>query len=434
MAPTMLPQRLPRFAAVALVWLVVIDALGRVSAGPLSLSGALTIATAGLVVMVAFLYFSTWAMGNMQPRLRGAGSVPWPLIVFLILAWLRLWVSPSVEGFQNVAVYTAFIAGAAVLTLGAPPSRVVTMLRWLRVVAVLMPLVFVASMLSGADVFHERAFGLTALIFVAVLIPYRGRRLIYKLGPVLVVAVIFLSLSRTAAVIAAALLIFTAVRTRRRYRFAGAAVFAGAVGTILYWTVTSYAPFRDRFLGGDQAVSLGGVTLNTSGRSTLWEITTASAEKAPWFGHGPGSANELISGMFTNIAHPHNDYLRLYHDFGIIGAALFTLGVLMLLRRLWVRDHRTDDQIHWVATIALLGVLIAALTDNVIVYPFVMVPLGVIIGCSLAQPLPPKRAKTIRRHPSSAMGASGLPGGHLANYNTVRPKSVPHRGREWSIR
>lgn len=393
MAPTMHQLYLPRFAVIALVWLIVVDALGRVSIGPLSLSGALTIATAGFVLVVVLLYVATWTMGNMPHRLRRAASLPWPLAAFLVVAWLGLWAQPSVEGFQNVAVYTAFIAGAIVLTLGASPSKVVAMLRGLRFVAILMPLVFIGAIVAGVNLYHPRAFALTALIYVAILIPYRGRRLVYKVGPVLVVAAIFLSLSRTAAIIAAALLVFTAVRSRRRYRFARAATFAGVVGAGLYWAVTSYAPFRDRFLGGDQAVSVGGIALNTSGRSTLWEITSESAAKAPWFGHGPGSANELIGGMFDNIAHPHNDYLRLYHDFGMVGAALFTVGMLMLLYRVWVRARRTDDQIHWIAVVALLGVLVAALTDNVIVYPFVMVPLGVLVGSSLAQPSPAPRAK-----------------------------------------
>jgi O-antigen ligase len=399
MAPTMTKYRLPRFAGIALLWLVVIDALGHVSVGPLSLSGVLTIATAGLVMSVALLHIATWATGNMRPfkNLEVGVGIPRVLMAFLAVAWIRLALTPSTEGIQNVSVYTAFIGGAAILALGAAPSRIVTMLRRFRLVALLVPLVFVASTLAGVSIFHERAFALTALIFVAVLIPYQGRRLIYKIGPILVVAAIFLSLSRTAAVIAAALLIFTAIRSRRRYRFIRAAGFAGVVGAGLYWAVTSYTPFRDRFLGGDQALSLGGVALNTSGRSTLWEITTESASKAPWFGHGPGSANELISGMFDNIAHPHNDYMRLYHDFGLVGLSLFSVGIVMTFRQLWKRARHTDDQVHWIAVIALSGVLAAAFTDNVIVYPFVMVPLGVLIGCSLAQPLPRKRRRYYRR-------------------------------------
>lgn len=395
----MTKYRLPRFAGIALLWLVVIDALGHVSVGSLSLSGVLTIATAGLVMSVALMHIATWVTGKMRHRrnLQAGVGIPRVLMAFLAVAWIRLGITPSTEGIQNASVYTAFIGGAAILSMGAAPSTIVTMLRRFRLVALLLPLIFVATTVAGISLFHERAFALTALIFVAVLIPYQGHQLLYRIGPILVVAAIFLSLSRTAAVIAAALLIFSAIRSRRRYRFIRAAGFAGVIGAGLYWAVTFYAPFRGRFLGGDQALSLGGVALNTSGRSTLWEITTASAAKAPWFGHGPGSANELISGMFKNIAHPHNDYLRLYHDFGLVGLTLFIIGIMIIFRQVWKRARRTDDQIHWIAVIALSGVLAAAFTDNVIVYPFVMVPLGVLIGCSLAQPLPRKRLKHHRR-------------------------------------
>lgn len=434
MAPTMIRHRMPRFAGIALVWALVIDALGGLPLGPVSASGALTIATAVLVLaytpLLLFLGDKT-PTTRQEMRIRGE-AVPWPFVAFLALAWLRLWAHPTMEGFQNVAVYTAFVLGVAVLTLGAPPSKVVTMLRRYRIVALLVPVVYLAATAAGIEVYGERAFALACIIFAAILIPYRGRQLLFKLGPLVVVAGAFLSLSRTAAIICAALLVFTAVRSRKSYRFPQSALFAGVVGGGLYWAVTAYEPFRARFLEGDNA-TIGGVRINTSGRTTIWEALQASAAEKPWFGHGPGSSTAFLTDLYRNIAHPHNDYLRLYHDFGLVGAALFVMGLLMLIHRVWKRARRTDDQIHWVALIALLGISAAAFTDNVIVYAFVMVPFGVIVGCSLAQPLPEENSKR-RGRPNMTAGTSRP---HIPNWQAKYPANEttePATSREWSLR
>ncbi|MCU1518487.1 MAG: O-antigen polymerase, partial [Pseudarthrobacter sp.] len=137
----------------------------------------------------------------------------------------------------------------------------------------------------------------------------------------------------------------------------------------------------------------------------LWEMTLRSAEQNPLFGNGPGTASALISASFRNISHPHNEYLRLFHDFGYIGAVLFVLGTLILLLRTFRRAQNSDNPIHWAATLGILAVLAAALTDNVIIYPFVMAPLGLIVGASIGLPVEakaPKAAKAKRAYISPA--------------------------------
>jgi O-antigen ligase len=419
-------KHFPRLTVVGLIWLVFVNSLTRFQVGPISVSGFLTLITA--VLCLRYLPTRFLAERELNPGKgtlqRPGTAVPWPLIAFMVVAWVRLAFSPSVDGLQNVAVYTAFICAVAAGTMWAPPWQVVSLLRALRVVAISVPAIFLASRAAGIEVYGGRSFALTCLIFVAVLIPYRGERLVYKLGPILVVTASFLSLSRTAAVIGASLLIFLAVRSRQKYRALGAGLFAAAVGGGLYWAITSYTPFRDRFIGGDQAVTIGGFKLNTSGRSTLWEVVTESAALAPWFGHGPGSAGAFTQRLL-GIEHPHNEYLRLWHDLGAVGLVLLLLGLVLLIYRVWQRARRTDDQIHWVALIALLGVSAAAFTDNVIVYPFVMVPLGVIVGCSLAQTLPSQTLERPRRRligtgPAPVADQRGVPNG----YQLKRPTTI----------
>lgn len=114
------------------------------------------------------------------------------------------------------------------------------------------------------------------------------------------------------------------------------------------------------------------------------------------FGNGPGTASVLISASFRNISHPHNEYLRLFHDFGHVGAVLFVLGLLSLLWRTASRARHSSDPIHWSALLGILAVIAAAFTDNVIIYTFVMIPLGLLVGASLGLPVGAESPKEVR--------------------------------------
>lgn len=326
---------------------------------------------------------------------RSGGSVPAFLLLFLAWAWLHLAARPSVDGLQNLSVYSAFIAGACVVSLQATPYQVSNLLRTYRISAIFIASIFLISLavgiprpVQGEPIYGARAFALVCIVLLAIVIPYRGQNWLLRLSPFFIVAAAFISLSRTAAVVGAVLLTFLAVRIRKGVRWPLALLLSTVVGGGVFWAVTSYGPFRERFLSGDAAAAVGNMKINTSGRSVLWDVVQKSARDSPWIGQGPGSASKVIFDLYPGVGHPHNEYLRLYHDFGIIGLVLFGMGMLVLVFRVARRAAVTDDEIHWVALAALLGVFSAAITDNVIVYPFVMVPLAVIVGCSLAQPMP----------------------------------------------
>jgi O-antigen ligase len=330
--------------------------------------------------------------GRAEPFLAGGRgvSVPLPFVLFAALATVRLIFSPSAPGLQNVAVLVGFgfvCSVVAALSSAGTADRVLT---GMRVAAIIASLLFIGTQALGAPIYGGRSFALTALISLAVLVPHRPENVILRAAPFLVVLAVVLSLSRTASAIALLLLIFMVTRGRKSTRAAGATVILAVAAAAAYWAVTSYAPIRDRFLGGDNAVNYGGVSLNTSGRSQLWEIILNSSAREPFFGHGPGSAELLISSLYPNIAHPHNDYLRLLHDFGWVGLILFALGYAVLFARVFKRARRLDSPVHWSAVATLTAIAIAALTDNVIVYPFVMVPAAVVVGLSMAAPLEQK--------------------------------------------
>lgn len=384
--PVKVRVKKPALSGLAILWLLTIDFFTRVPAGPVSVSGALTLAGALLCLFLVPVVFAG-AKGT-ESRMRG--KVPIALALFILYALARLIVSPETEGLQNVAVYTTFAVAIAATATQISSEASLVLLRWMRYVAVISSIVFLVTFLAGVQIYSERAFALTGLVFMAILIPHKPRNRLYAVAPFLVAGIIAFSLSRTATAIALVLLVFLSVRGKRGYRMLFSGILAGSAVSLAYWLFTSYAPLRDRFIGGDNGASIGNIELNTSGRTRLWEITQQSAEQHSAFGGGPGSATALIKPMFRDISHPHNEYLRLFHDFGYVGATLFIIGMFMLLARVWRRALYSANPVHWTAVLGLLAVMAAALTDNVIIYPFVMVPLGVLIGASLGLPVDPR--------------------------------------------
>jgi O-antigen ligase len=155
---------------------------------------------------------------------------------------------------------------------------------------------------------------------------------------------------------------------------------------------------RSRFFEGDTSIRLGGLALNAEGRSEIWGLVYSDARQSLLLGHGAGTADSLVREHSLLLDQPHNDYLRILHDFGLVGLLLWVLAILCLFYATWMRAWRHDVQrgyFHWAAFLALLALSACMVTDNPIAYIWIMVPVGALVGLSLATPLPgsPKQAR-----------------------------------------
>lgn len=410
-----LRPRTPALVVIAMVWLVVADIPTNITFGPLSLSGLATLGVAAVLVVQA--------LGMLASRRRTGVSLrpskvyepylddgpvpsilPLPLVLFVVAAAFLLALNPTPDGLQNAAVYAIFVlsipAAAAASSLGTSDWA----LGWYRRFAVAIGLIVLGQSLAGIEIYGPRPVALVLVVLLAVVLALPRTTWFDKLLPLLVFAACALTLSRTALFVSAILLPISLVFTARRNGLIKVILAAVPIYYVMYLLVTSWPPLRDRFIKGDAAYSFGGLDLNTSGRSVLWEMTLDSWQKAPLFGNGPGSASALISARFDNIGHPHNDYLRILHDFGLIGFVPFLIGLVLILRSTMRRARSLPEPIHKAAALALLGVIGVAVTDNVLVYPFVMLPVGTLVGMSLAYPIAPRRKV---RSASIGSGARG---------------------------
>ena len=306
------------------------------------------------------------------------------------------WTTPTVPGVQNLLVYVTFVSTVALAYVAYQTNIRARVLigRSITAAAVLSYLLYGATLAiagpGGSGVIASRSFGLFALIAVSWFatgwrykMPYCG--LLTFVGTVLAA----LSFSRTAAVCC----VLIAVVARIRIRHLGGA-FRALLGVGLALVVISLAiryvpPIHKRFFTGDVR-NVGGVTINVEGRTKFWGTTWRSYETSPVYGHGIGSADVLISRTYgAAAAHPHNDYLRLANDLGIIGVALWIVGfggLIVYTFRLWARSNLGSDpdkRFSATACIGLSAVAVAMVTDNVMTYLFVMAPLGVVTGAAL---------------------------------------------------
>jgi O-antigen ligase len=205
------------------------------------------------------------------------------------------------------------------------------------------------------------------------------------------VCAIVLSLSRTASAIAlsyvaVAVALQMMVSTRR---FIVRVPLVALASVLLLAGIHDYIPFEERFFTGDTSMNVGGFDVNASGRLDIWAIVIESGQRSPVFGSGLGSSNKAVADLGERVGHPHNDYLRVWHDLGFVGVTLLLAAFgtwITTLRRAWLVTRKRAPELaalQLAGYLGLLALMLSAVTDNALVYPYVMGPLGVLIGAGL---------------------------------------------------
>lgn len=392
-------REVPLLAAAALLPLLTagfVNLAAEWRAGPVSGMGAQTAAEAAVVVAAV-------VVAARYPRRLLGRVLPFGLLL-LWAAVRSLLAPPTFEGAQNALVYLLFGAGVVLSgTLAArdPAGMSVRLARgigWIHATALavlLVNLLLWGLPRGGSWVVGPRSLALVGLIpfhwHLARWSAGRGRSLAVA---ALWFAAIVATTSRTASAIAlVSLAVAVALQAPRRPRRAAAGLAALAASFALGAALVAFAPpFHDRFFGGDTSLRVGEYAINASGRVAFWSLMVRSASEAPLAGHGLGSSQAVMADEFftsDNIRHPHNDYLRLWHDLGAVGLGLLLLSLLTwaaVLARAWRRADRAGHParvVHLAALLTLLEVALAMVTDNVLIYPFFMGAAGIVVGTAL---------------------------------------------------
>jgi O-antigen ligase len=164
-------------------------------------------------------------------------------------------------------------------------------------------------------------------------------------------------------------LTFASLSLRRRLIFLG---IVAIVGVNLFYTERVQRKMFYSGSGEFQDIRLSNPDFFTTGRSRLWDLLIEEIKIKPIWGHGPNASEEFVlSVSWGTLTHPHNDWLRLLYDYGLIGACIFAFclvtQVVHLLRRL--KNVFGESRILlYAGASSFLPFVLLMFSDNIILY------------------------------------------------------------------
>lgn len=139
--------------------------------------------------------------------------------------------------------------------------------------------------------------------------------------------------------------------------------------------LVAYSVMQRLFFGGG---TNGLEAVNTNGRLEIWLGLLKAGLDSYISGNGFGASYSYITstGIGRGIGtQPHNDYIRIFFNTGIIGIGLFLL-LSIILWKASGKGHSSPphNNISIAAQMYLIGLFILMTTDNVIIYHFYIYP------------------------------------------------------------
>jgi O-antigen ligase len=179
-----------------------------------------------------------------------------------------------------------------------------------------------------------------------------------------------LALTRMAIFVSGLSLPFTFSPLKLRLRII-LSVIVALLGLALFYTPRVQ---EKMFMKGEGTLADIGDEKNlaTSGRRHIAEVLLLEIAQKPWWGHGANASEELILKLSEGqLTHPHNDWLRFLYDYGIVGAALFLLTVIIQVRHLLKKAQKSEGEIRiffFAAASSFLPFVLMMFTDNIVLY------------------------------------------------------------------
>jgi exopolysaccharide production protein ExoQ len=110
-----------------------------------------------------------------------------------------------------------------------------------------------------------------------------------------------------------------------------------------------------------------------TGRTELWQLTIDMIWQQPWLGYGYGGfwrglngaeSGYILRAVSWTPSHPHNGYLQLFLDLGILGIVVFSVGIFTTLIRSvkFIRSTKAVDAL-W-PIVHMIQILITSTTES----------------------------------------------------------------------
>jgi hypothetical protein len=310
--------------------------------------------------------------------------IPWVLIVAFSVLWADPLDLASVQSMCQIItpIIIAPIASKAMKSV----EDLKTLLKSFSHCLLILLTAQILYMVAGVGNLG-RPMAMTAAIVGCVFVAQiRERPLVAVLGWCGCLLVAGLSGSRMATLaILLEWLILPGYRHQMARLFATGAIAALAVG--LFYTPL----FQERFFleGEGTLADVADGEISGSGRFEAWPKLWKEVARRPILGAGAHGSARIVNKVWQTSYHPHNDYLRILLEQGVVGLSFFLLGVIGQLLSLWSRRPSGCQEIAAIRSAAHVGILVMllmAVTDNPIVYGvWFMHPLFVLIGASYSR-------------------------------------------------
>jgi len=161
-------------------------------------------------------------------------------------------------------------------------------------------------------------------------------------------------------------------------------LFAGIVGALLVFALSPIGAERVSELQSTtsySAAAQGHITNSLDWRFLNWHLLLGVWREHPLFGTGQSSTREFVQPLGTL---PHNEYVRVLVEGGVVGALVVAFGFLCLIRAVWRRPSSTLA--GSVGRALVIAVLVDGVADNLFNYTpaiyLVAVGIGLALGAS----------------------------------------------------
>ncbi len=196
---------------------------------------------------------------------------------------------------------------------------------------------------------HKNGLGVrmvnSSIVFLLLAHHNRNYRWIFWLAFCLSVLLLFLSVSTSSllnlVILIGAFFIFKAFRWSYKVMIPILILMAIIAQGLNFWFITN-ANILFSSIGKDATLT---------GRTDLWPLVIEMIWKHPWLGYGYGGFWQGLNGESAYIwraagwtpTHPHNGYLALWLDLGLLGLGIFFLGFWCscLESVIWLRKSKT---------------------------------------------------------------------------------------------
>lgn len=153
-------------------------------------------------------------------------------------------------------------------------------------------------------------------------------------------------------------------------------------GQALFWTFHPWAV--QRLTGRDASIDLGVVQINGEGRTAAAAVALKNVDFSVsnlMVGQGVGATQFNLESEGFHLDKPHNDYLRLFLDVGLLGLLIW-LGIIAAIAILGLRSLRSNH--HSPKGQIALGVALTlsaySISDNPLSYSWLLIPAGILIA------------------------------------------------------